>query len=302
MTVGLLGASGLIGSAVAARLKPPHCRLYGRRGQGQEKLDLAAPGFPPDIFEGCDALVHAAGVTDEEFAADSAAAWQRATAGTSRLLQAARASGLRRLVYVSTAHVYGPLEGDITEARPANPLGDYGLAHFATEQLFRRAARLDGMDVLILRPCAVYGLPPDLAAFQRWSLIPFAFPRDLLTEGRIILKSDGEQRRNFVSTEAIAAEIMAFLAEPALPGRCRTQNVVGPDSLSVFAFAEYCRDLLAKLMGHPGQIERRPPSDGPSPPALCYRSNYTPADPRSTLADTIHGLAIKIRQTPALKV
>jgi len=293
MTVALLGATGLIGSGIAGRLEGHPLRRLGRAG-AEATLDLCAAEFDPGVFAGCDALVHAAGITDEDLAENPAQAWSRATAGTTRLLQAARSAGISRVVYVSSAHVYGPLEGDITEARPANPMGEYGLAHFAAEQLLRRAARSDGLDVLILRPCAVYGLLADPARFRRWSLIPFSFPRDLLRTGRIVLKSDGEQRRNFVSAEAIGAEVATFLADPALPGRCRVQNAVGADDMTVHAFAELCVHTLAPLMGAPGRVERPAPLPGPKPAPLVYRSGYTSADTRSTLIDTIRALAASL--------
>ncbi len=277
----LLGARGLIGGAIVEKLPV--------RALGRADLDLSDTAkLKPEAFPGGGALVHAAGITDEEFAADPAAAWTRATRLTQILLDAALGAGIKRLIYISTAHVYGPLEGDMTEARPVNPIGDYALAHFTTEQLFRRAALQRGMDVLILRPCAVYGLPPELARFKRWSLIPFSFPRELLRDGKIVLKSDGEQRRNFVSAQAIAAEVAAFLASPAEPGRCRVQNAVGPDDMTVYAFAQHCIALLAP---EAGRVERPEPGQGPKPAPLAYRSRYTSAAPRSTLDSTIRALA-----------
>lgn len=293
MTVALLGASGLIGSGIAERLSGHPLRRLGRAG-ADATLDLGAAEFDPGALAGCDALVHAAGITDEDLTENPAQAWSRATAGTSRLLQAARQAGISRVVYISSAHVYGPLEGDITEARPANPMGEYGLAHFATEQLLRRAARSDGLDVLILRPCAVYGLLRDPARFRRWSLIPFSFPRDLLQTGRIVLKSDGEQHRNFVSATAIGAEVAAFLADHPLPGRCRVQNAVGADDMTVHAFAQLCVQTLAPLMDGRGRVERPAPRPGPKPAPLAYRSGYTSAEAHSTLIDTIRALAASL--------
>ncbi len=293
----ILGASGLIGAAIAARLAAQQPRLLGRGDGMDARIDLAdAKALQAGLFAGGGALVHAAGVTDEEFASDAAAAWQRSALGSKALIAAAKNAGVTRMVYVSTAHVYGPLEGEIDEARPVNPMNDYALAHYAAEQWFRRSARVDGMDVLILRPCAVYGLPPDLTRFKRWSLIPFSFPRELLEQGCITLKSDGSQRRNFVSAGAIAAQVAAFLAEPALPGRCRVVNPVGPDDMTVLDFAESCVALLAPLMPARGRVLRPDSkSAGLGPAPLLYRSAYTSADARSTLEETIRALGARLR-------
>jgi len=118
----------------------------------------------------------------------------------------------------------------------------------------------------------------------------------LLQTGRIVLKSDGEQRRNFVSADAIAAEAAAFLASPLEPGRCRVQNAIGPDDMTVFAFAERC---IALLRPGQGRVERPSPAlgptKGPKPAPLAYRSRYTSAEPHSTLDVTIRALAAQIQ-------
>jgi len=283
----LLGQSGLIGGAIAETIA---CESPPRTG-----MDLNDPAsFRPELFAGKAALIHAAGITDEELAHDPVQAWRRGTQHTAALVEAALRGGIRRFVYISTAHVYGPLEGDITEARPVNPLGDYALLHYDAEQIFRRAMLKSGADLLILRPCAVYGLPPDIGRFKRWSLIPFSFPRELLDTGAITLKSSGEQKRNFVSARGIAAEAAGFLAEPFQAGRCRVQNPLGPDDLSVYDFAQLCVQWL-----RPGQgrVVRPEPAAGagPGPAPLRYRSAFPARESRSTLADTIRALAEALR-------
>lgn len=294
MTIALTGGSGLIGAAIAAALGG-RARRCGRSEADAVRLDLADPAsLRAEIFAGCDALVHAAGITDEEFK-HPAAAWARSTVHTASLLDAARKAGVKRHVYISSAHVYGPLIGDITEARPANPLGDYAVAHYAAEQIFRREAELRGADVLILRPCAVYGLPPVLARFKRWSLIPFSFPRELVQTGRIVLKSDGEQRRNLVAADTIAGTVAAFLREPAASGRCRVQNPVGPDEETVFAFANRCVVLYEAETGAKGRVERPEPGPGPRPAPLTYRSAYSSVGAASTLDVTIRALFARLR-------
>lgn len=294
MTIALTGGSGLIGAAIAAA-QGHGLRRCGRSEADAARLDLADPAsLRPDVFAGCDTLIHAAGITDEEFK-DPAAAWARSTVHTASLLDAARKAGVKRYVYISSAHVYGPLVGDITEARPANPLGDYAVAHYAAEQLFRREAELRSADVLILRPCAVYGLPPDLARFRRWSLIPFSFPRELIQTGRIVLKSDGEQRRNLVSSDMIASAVAAFLRIPAEAGRCRVQNPVGPDEETVFAFANRCVALFQAEKGAEGRVERPEPGTGPRPAPLTYRSAYSSVGAASTLDATIRALFARLR-------
>ena len=175
MRVAITGSTGLIGAAIAAHIDAAgHALLRLGRAPGSDvRVDLAADQrLAPGALSGCDALVHAAGVTGEDFA-DPAAARAKSERGARALLQAAAEAGVGNLAYVSSAHVYGPLEGVIDESRPAAPRSDYARAHRATEALFEAAANAR---VLVARPCAVYGMPPLLGRFARWSLIPFDFP------------------------------------------------------------------------------------------------------------------------------
>jgi UDP-glucose 4-epimerase len=272
MRVGLTGASGLIGSAIAAKLASEgHEILRIGRRDDDVFLDLAAPlPLARDSLAGLGALIHAAGITEEDFA-NRERAFGKAIHGTSALLTAAQAAGIGRLAYISSAHVYGPLEGRIDETRPPNPISDYAICHFVTEQLFRRASLQSLAGVLLLRPCAVYGLPPSLDRFMRWSLIPFDFPRQAITR-RIVLKTDGTQRRNFVAAEGLGDLAVQWLNKPATG--LAIANATGRDEMTVYEFARLCAKVYEEESGFTCEVER------PHTPGLQhgqpfeYRSGY----------------------------
>ena len=70
MRVAVLGASGLIGSAMAEQLRTRGHEVVsvGRGGQGVQWDLCSGRPLPGQALEGCGALIHAAGVTDEDFA------------------------------------------------------------------------------------------------------------------------------------------------------------------------------------------------------------------------------------------
>lgn len=298
MRVGLTGATGLIGSAIASGLAASgHAILAIGRGEGAGvRHDLAAgAALRPDALRGCDAIVHAAGVIDEDFS-DRERAFAKAISGADALATAARAAGVRRFVYVSSAHVYGPLEGRIDERSAVNPLSDYAIAHFASEQIVRRCAVAAGSGALLLRPCAVYGTPPSLERFARWTLIPFDFPRQALA-GRIVLKSAGLQRRNFVAADAIAAMVAGWIRSGE--SGVKVANAPGPEEMAVYDFARLCARVAREETGRECEIERPDPA-GAAPAALHYGSVEGSTPPGSTLEDHVRGivraLARKARQ------
>lgn len=97
---------------------------------------------------GVDAIVHCAKTDDRDSIVE----------GTRNILDVARLQGIRKLVFLSTAEVYGPsMEGEVTESQSIAPTGRvYGDSKFEAEQVCLEYAA-QGMDVKILRPSIIYG-------------------------------------------------------------------------------------------------------------------------------------------------
>jgi len=95
MRVLLTGATGLIGAAVAACLRPHHgLHTLGRQsGRVDEVVDLSDPLQLDRVkLPETECLVHCAGVIDEDFKADPMTAYKRATLGAEALARAAASS------------------------------------------------------------------------------------------------------------------------------------------------------------------------------------------------------------------
>jgi UDP-glucose 4-epimerase len=298
MRVAIAGASGLIGHAIASALAAQGDTIVtiGRRRDADVRVDLADPRAPAaDALRGCDTLVHAAGVTDEDFA-DPEAALRKANAGAEALVRAAQRAGVSRLAYISSAHVYGPLIGKIDEARAPEPRSDYARAHRQTEQLFEHATATSGASVLIARPCAVFGMPPALERFTRWSLIPFSFPREALS-GAITLRSAGEQRRNFVSAPGVANLVGSWLGSTR--AGVTIANAPGPEEMSVYDFARLCARIAGEETGRACEV-RRPAAAAAAHAPFEYRTRVGGHLPGPTLEDHVRALmrALSKKEAP----
>jgi UDP-glucose 4-epimerase len=258
MNILLTGATGLIGAEIASQLSSDNSIFkLGRQKQLVDvvidltNIDEISNSVPPSS----DCLIHCAGVIDEDFKFNPKEAYYKATIGIEALLKKAISAGVKKFIYISSTHVYGAQVGKITEDSPVNPLSHYALAHYCTEQLFKKYADSCGGQVIILRPNAVYGIPKFINTFQRWSLIPFSFPREAKENGKITLKSSGLQRRNFVSIHAIARLINRCI-NGDLQGISGVINVLGADTESVYEFAQRCKKISEKEFSKECLVER----------------------------------------------
>lgn len=164
-TVLVTGASGMLGGAVARTLaaRGARVRTFQRRPAHVDGAHDVLGSLTDSVaveraVDGCDAVVHLAAKVD--ITGPEHEYRQVNVEGTRHLLAAARASGARRFVQVSSpsvAHIGGSLVG--APAGPAEPglaRGPYARTKAAAE-LLALAADSDAMRVVAVRPHVVWG-------------------------------------------------------------------------------------------------------------------------------------------------
>lgn len=135
-----------------------------------------------DLFGACqfDAVVHFAGsIAVGESVRNPAKYYQNNLVGTLNLFDAMRAHGVNKLVFSSTAAIFGvPQYVPIDELHPQVPINPYGMTKWVTEQILRDYDAAYGMRSVALRYFNAAGAAPDAALGERHDpethLIPLA--------------------------------------------------------------------------------------------------------------------------------
>jgi UDP-glucose 4-epimerase len=171
------GGSGFIGAAVVAELVKAgrECVVFSRSGNAErlgavagkvavEKGDVTDAGRLRRVLAAypVDAIVHLAFFTDiGRLEADPQAGIGVNVAGFLNVLEAARTAGLRRVVWTSSAAVYGGNEryggAPIKEGDPCFPLNVYGTYKVFCESLAEHYHNKLGVANISLRPTIVFG-------------------------------------------------------------------------------------------------------------------------------------------------
>jgi UDP-glucose 4-epimerase len=165
--IGVFAARALAkrGVRVHAADAAPDVSFYSRFGPGADawppiKLDVNSSDEVESFIRShseSEAVVLAAGYTGARAAADPISAKLVAECGVGNLLAAARASGIRRAVVVSSLAVYGGVvEGDrLAVDAPTRPGTAYGEIQLALEGSAHRF--IGDLDIAILRIAGVFG-------------------------------------------------------------------------------------------------------------------------------------------------
>lgn len=170
------------------------------------------------------AIIHlAAEVSVPRSIEEPAACVERNVLGTQRVIDAAIHSGVHRIVFASTAAVYGdnPPIPSTEDARPA-PYSPYAATKLAGEYLLHSAAMNHGLSAACMRFFNVYGPGQDGTSAYSGVISAFLTARSKSIRPKIF--GDGQQSRDFVSVFDVARAVLAA-ADGDLPSRHVVMNI-----------------------------------------------------------------------------
>lgn len=133
--------------------------------------------------------------------------------GTLRVLEAARDHGVARVVYASSAAVYGEPENlPLTEAARLSPLSPYGLEKWVNERYASLFQELHGLSSLGLRYFNVYG--PRQSPTSPYAGVITRFVDHLRVGQSPTIYGDGKQTRDFIYVADVARfNVLALFAD-----------------------------------------------------------------------------------------
>jgi nucleoside-diphosphate-sugar epimerase len=183
--IAVTGAAGFTGGALVDRLLETGCSVRALVRNGQKPGRLGRRGLPDTLeivhgdladaralrtlVEGADVVIHVAAMFRTEGPRD--VFFEVNQRGTERMLATARAAGARRFVYCSTIGVHGDVDETPADERSRfNPRDPYQESKLKAEEACRQAMREGGMEVVILRPCSIYG-PGDLRMLKLFRML-----------------------------------------------------------------------------------------------------------------------------------
>lgn len=166
-------------------------------------------------------VIHAAAITPN--AAMEAAGMRETIAvnvlGTANALDLARALGVRRTVLFSSSSVYAPNDGSpLTEDAPWRDTSAYAVSKQSIERLMAHAVHGFGMDVVAVRPAALFG-PLERPTGAREAMSGIHGLMHVALRGEEIRVHDDGLTRDVTAASEVARAVIALLHAPSLAHR-----------------------------------------------------------------------------------
>lgn len=194
-------------SNLAAQLKDPRCSIFADGGDVRETDVLNR------AMEGMDGVIHLAAMWLLHCKDYPRTAFHVNIEGTFNVLEACLQQNVKRLVYSSSASVYGDaVTVPMTEEHPFNNRNFYGATKIAGEAMCRAFFDRYGLSYVGLRYMNVYGPHQDQTAAYT-GVIPIMLNKIDAGEAPVI-NGDGSQAYDFIYVEDVArCNVLALKAE-----------------------------------------------------------------------------------------
>lgn len=246
------GGSGFIGSNVTRMLleKGIEVRVYDNLSSGyfENIKDFDVEFVQKDILDteavneackGVDVVFHLAASVGRQRSIDNPQLDSQINLiGTVNVLEGMRLNGVKRIVYSSSAAMFGELlTPEIDESHPQNADSPYGVSKLAAEKMILAYTGIYDIQAICLRYFNIYGVN------QRYDLygnvIPI-FAHKLFAGEPLTIYGDGTQTRDFVNVRDIArANLMAGLSD--IP--TNYFNMGSGSSITINRLAEMMQDI-----------------------------------------------------------
>jgi UDP-glucose 4-epimerase len=273
MRVAVTGGAGYIGSTLIRNLVAEghsvasldnqvkgdysHLRRLNAKNLRLIEGDIRNSGDLDAALKGADAVIHMAALSDLDVCNDNPEeAVSVNVYGTHQVLEAAKRNGVRRVIFCSSAAIYGvPSSLPVTERHTLHPLNLYGVTKLAGEKLIDAHHMTSGIETINLRFGNVYGV----GLYTSWVGVIPKFVALGLEDRPLTVYGDGESTRDFVHVEDITRAIALSISTPGI--KSETLNI-GSETTTVNKIAGIVSQEVEGATKKHVSITHLPPRQG----------------------------------------
>ncbi len=259
MKILITGALGYIGSAFINKVKDDpafsdykfilydnlqeenHRSLFGISGSDrfifkeESVLDIRAL---KEAVSGCDVVIHLAAVVNAPQSFDRPELTREVNInGTRNVLKASIQNDVGRIIFTSTAGIYGKTNSPVNEKHPPDPQSPYAESKLRAENLLLEASKKEDIEAAIIRFGTVYGAAPAV----RFHTVLNKFIYMACFGQPLTVYGEGKQKRPFIHIKDTADILKEFIRSEDL--KYSIYNVF-TENLSIIKIAGEIQKIL----------------------------------------------------------
>jgi len=216
-----------------------------------EELDIRHLQSDSNLFKGVDTVYHLAGIGDIVPSIEQPAEYMDVNVqGTIRVLESARASRCRRLIYASSSSCYGLASTPTDESHEINPMYPYALSKYLGEQAVFHWDQVYGLQSNSVCIFNAYG--PRVRTRGVYGAVFGVFLKQKLMNAPLTIVGDGTQCRDFVYVTDVAK---AFYLASKSSAHGERFNIGAGKPQSINSLANLIGGSIQYIPKRPGEPE-----------------------------------------------
>jgi UDP-glucose 4-epimerase len=214
-----------------------------------EEVDIRHLESGAAVFEDAKYVIHLAGIGDIVPSIERPIDYMEVNVqGTVRVLEAARAAGVEKLVYAASSSCYGLADTPTREDHPISPMYPYALSKYQGEQAVFHWHKVYGLPVNAICIFNAYG--PRVRTTGVYGAVFGVFFRQKLAGKPYTVVGDGTQARDFIYVRDVAE---AFYAAAQTPISGERFNVGADNPQTINRLVEILGGPVVYVPKRPGE-------------------------------------------------
>ncbi|MEK9627514.1 MAG: NAD(P)-dependent oxidoreductase [Nitrospinota bacterium] len=233
----VLGNGGFIGTALYNHLKKEkECEV---RGVNSSSMNLTSPESISKIENIVDENTVIVFLARAPRNQDPLTTFEQDILITCNVARLIKKKSLKKFLYFSSTSVYGDGETNlcINENTKRAPTSYYGISKLVSEEILQKVCQENGISIVILRPCMIYGPGNNERPYGPDRLI-----YSIINQGQLELIGDGTDLRDYLFLEDLVRILEKFIFYPSQG----IYNLASDDSVSMLYISEILREISKK--------------------------------------------------------
>jgi len=194
-----------------------------------------------EFSKGVDVIIHLAAKSDVKESMINPEITNKVNVdGTTNVMQCCVKNKIKKIIFASSAAVYGDCNGTIIESSVTNPQSPYGQSKLDAEKIIVKNCKENKIEHIIFRMFNVYGKGQN----KQYAGVISKFLESVKDDKPIVIYGDGKQTRDFVSIYDIVEAFHIALKSD----KTGTYNIASGKSISINELSEIIFDVFGKKL------------------------------------------------------